>query len=186
MHLLNRLILEFGWHGDDMYLTELSLIYFNASCWSSVGNRQEGLQQLSIGANCDKIGTIQHEFMHALGFWHEQSRSDRDDYVSIMWDRIQAGQSLPGFSFQTLVLRGLAVEHPFQPSFGRHTILTPGLSFQSQCSNKISSGICLGQKAPFVVALVIPCAMAVPRDLTRDMSLGMLHVVQQSNKKRVI
>ena len=65
--------------------------YFNASCWSSVGNQEEGLQQLSIGANCDRIGTIQHEFLHALGFWHEQSRSDRDDYVSIIWDRIQPG-----------------------------------------------------------------------------------------------
>lgn len=111
--------------------------YFNASCWSSVGNRQEGLQQLSIGANCDRIGTIQHEFLHALGFWHEQSRFDRDDYVSIMWDRIQPGQLLPCFSFWTLVLGGLAVEHPLQPSFDGHTILLPGLIFQSQHINKL-------------------------------------------------
>lgn len=157
--------------------------YFNASCWSSVGNRQEGLQQLSIGANCDKIGTIQHEFMHALGFWHEQSRSDRDDYVSIIWDRIQAGQSHPGFSFQTLVLGGLVVEHPFQPSFGGHTILSPGLSFQSQRINKLNSKWHLAQKASFVVAVVIPCATAVPRDLTTDLSPGVLHVVQQSNRR---
>ncbi|XP_025928617.1 meprin A subunit beta [Apteryx rowi] len=61
-------------------------------CSKEVGNRQQGLQQLSIGANCDRIGTIQHEFLHALGFWHEQSRSDRDDYVSIVWDRIQSGK----------------------------------------------------------------------------------------------
>ncbi|NXC14741.1 MEP1B protein, partial [Corythaeola cristata] len=66
--------------------------YFDASCWSYVGNRQVGLQQLSIGTNCDRIATIEHEFLHALGFWHEQSRSDRDDYVTIMWDRILTGQ----------------------------------------------------------------------------------------------
>lgn len=50
-----------------------------------------GKQRLSIGAGCDRIATIEHEFLHALGFWHEQSRADRDDYVTIMWDRIDAG-----------------------------------------------------------------------------------------------
>lgn len=62
-----------------------------ASCWSLVGNRQVRRQELSIGAGCDRIATVQHELLHALGFWHEQSRSDRDDYVRIIWDRIQPG-----------------------------------------------------------------------------------------------
>ncbi|XP_010005196.1 PREDICTED: meprin A subunit beta [Chaetura pelagica] len=76
------------WEGEKNYIS----VFKGSGCWSSVGNQQMGLQELSIGANCDKIGTIQHEFLHALGFWHEQSRSDRDDYVSIMWDRIQSGK----------------------------------------------------------------------------------------------
>ncbi|NWI21207.1 MEP1B protein, partial [Crypturellus soui] len=76
------------WEGEENYIS----VFKGSGCWSSVGNRQQGLQQLSIGANCDRIGTIQHEFLHALGFWHEQSRSDRDDYVSIVWDRIQSGK----------------------------------------------------------------------------------------------
>lgn len=95
-----------GLHGMGMVRISQNPLSFhvNASCWSLVGNRQMGLQELSIGANCDRIGTIQHEFLHALGFWHEQSRSDRDDYVTIVWDRIQSGQSLFCFSFQPLVL----------------------------------------------------------------------------------
>ena len=33
--------------------------------------------------------TIEHEFLHAIGVHHTQTRSDRDSYVKILWDRIQ-------------------------------------------------------------------------------------------------
>lgn len=75
------------------YIKE-SLSFSAPRCFSSVGNRHVGKQRLSIGAGCDRIATIEHEFLHALGFWHEQSRADRDDYVTIMWDRIQEGATL--------------------------------------------------------------------------------------------
>lgn len=48
-------------------------------------------QNLSIGARCDTKAIVEHELLHALGFYHEQSRSDRDDYVKIWWDQIQEG-----------------------------------------------------------------------------------------------
>ena len=50
-----------------------------------------GAQTLSIGRGCEYDGVIIHEIMHALGFYHEQSRSDRDDFVEIMWENIKAG-----------------------------------------------------------------------------------------------
>ncbi|XP_051943786.1 meprin A subunit beta [Hippocampus zosterae] len=76
------------WSGEANYIG----IFKGSGCFSSVGNQRIGRQRLSIGKNCDRIATIEHEFLHALGFWHEQSRADRDDYVQIMWDRISEGR----------------------------------------------------------------------------------------------
>lgn len=58
-------------------------------CFSSLGRVGNG-QTLSINRQgCLYPGVIQHETMHALGFQHEQTRSDRDSYVRINWENIQ-------------------------------------------------------------------------------------------------
>uniref|UniRef100_A0AAZ3R447 Metalloendopeptidase n=1 Tax=Oncorhynchus tshawytscha TaxID=74940 RepID=A0AAZ3R447_ONCTS len=74
------------------YEGEKSFIKFEKldGCWSMVGDLQTG-QQLSLGPSCDYKGTIMHELLHALGFYHEQSRTDRDDYVDIWWDQVLPG-----------------------------------------------------------------------------------------------
>ncbi|XP_074649214.1 low choriolytic enzyme-like [Tubulanus polymorphus] len=59
-------------------------------CNSDVG-RQGYPQELSLGWGCLLETTIMHEFIHALGFAHEQSRSDRDRYVTINWANIKKG-----------------------------------------------------------------------------------------------
>ncbi|MEQ2229332.1 hypothetical protein ILYODFUR_017780 [Ilyodon furcidens] len=59
-----------------------------SGCWSYLGSRG-GKQTLSLqNPDCMEIGVISHEFMHTLGFVHEQSRFDRDNYVTIMWPNI--------------------------------------------------------------------------------------------------
>ncbi|XP_015743316.1 meprin A subunit alpha [Python bivittatus] len=61
-------------------------------CWSYVGDLQNG-QVVSIGSRCEYKDTVEHEVLHALGFYHEQSRTDRDDYVKIWWNEIIEGQA---------------------------------------------------------------------------------------------
>ena len=43
--------------------------------------------------NCEYLGVyvVQHELMHAAGFFHEQNRYDRDDYVIVNYTNIQPG-----------------------------------------------------------------------------------------------
>uniref|UniRef100_A0A3P9BKH0 Metalloendopeptidase n=1 Tax=Maylandia zebra TaxID=106582 RepID=A0A3P9BKH0_9CICH len=60
-------------------------------CWSFLG-QTGGSQTLSLQTpGCMWSGIAAHEFMHALGFVHEQSRSDRDNYVTIIWKNIMPG-----------------------------------------------------------------------------------------------
>ncbi|XP_029360022.1 meprin A subunit beta-like [Echeneis naucrates] len=61
-------------------------------CFSYVGHVFSGGQVLSIGRFCDDLSTVEHEFLHALGFYHEQSRFDRDDYVTIVFENIIEGR----------------------------------------------------------------------------------------------
>jgi hypothetical protein len=54
-------------------------------CWSYLG-RQGGPQDIDV-TTCAG-GNIAHELMHAAGFYHEQSRGDRDNHIDIVWDEI--------------------------------------------------------------------------------------------------
>ncbi|XP_075422810.1 astacin-like metalloendopeptidase [Ascaphus truei] len=57
-------------------------------CWSDVG-RTGGKQTVSLSkAGCANYGVAQHELTHSLGFYHEHTRRDRDDYIDIMWQYI--------------------------------------------------------------------------------------------------
>merc|ERR1712212_494981 len=69
----------------------LEIVSNDSGCWSYVGTIG-GMQRVSLDANgCIYVGTAIHELMHAIGFYHEHQRNDRDDYVTIHYENVQAG-----------------------------------------------------------------------------------------------
>jgi len=74
-------------------------------CWSYIG-RQNKRQQLSLqqpnekDCNCFcSPGRAMHEIMHALGFYHEHARADRDKYIKIIKKNVRKGKD-GNFDFQ--------------------------------------------------------------------------------------
>ncbi|KAK3930404.1 Meprin A subunit beta [Frankliniella fusca] len=81
------------WTGEDNWVS----IFFNSdssgACWSPVGRQGDGEQRLSLGQRCWYKGIVIHELGHAIGFWHEMNRPDRDDWIYVYWQNI-----IPGFA----------------------------------------------------------------------------------------
>ncbi|XP_057332104.1 dorsal-ventral patterning protein tolloid-like [Microplitis mediator] len=73
-------------HDSYLLFTKLS-----CGCCSLVGKRGKGGNPISIDDRCNTFGTVVHELGHAIGFFHEHNRPDRDDYVEINHDIIDEG-----------------------------------------------------------------------------------------------
>ena len=57
-----------------------------------MGRQTEDLQQgVSLGSSCNKFSTYLHEIGHAIGFWHEQSRPDRNEYINVLTQNMMSG-----------------------------------------------------------------------------------------------
>ena len=77
---------------------EYVLVKNNGGCSSYIGRVGliigTGWQELNIGSCKNHKGKIQHEIMHVLGLYHEQSRKDRDQHVVVNYDNIGYGSGI--------------------------------------------------------------------------------------------
>uniref|UniRef100_A0A3P8N8Y2 Metalloendopeptidase n=1 Tax=Astatotilapia calliptera TaxID=8154 RepID=A0A3P8N8Y2_ASTCA len=72
------------WTSETAYLS-IEPKYGCSSLLGRVGDKQVvSLQRFG----CVQHGIIQHELLHALGFYHEHTRSDRDQYIRVNWQNI--------------------------------------------------------------------------------------------------
>jgi len=98
-----RLVQRSSSHGSKNYIN----FYRGGGCSSPVGRVQKR-QDVSLAAGCWQKGTVIHEVLHSLGFWHEQSRPDRDRHVRINWGNIPGGvrYNFNKFSYSQIDSRG--------------------------------------------------------------------------------
>ena len=79
--------------------TQPDYIQFEPSggCASWVG-RIGGEQSIWVGETCT-TGSVIHEIGHAIGLFHEHTRTDRDNFINVLWDNIVEGKE---FNFDIL------------------------------------------------------------------------------------
>ncbi len=68
-----------------------------------------GHQKIMLSGGCGPK-EIAHEIMHSLGFLHEQNRTDRDNYVDVLWDNINPKfkMNFEKFSSKMMIVSGLS------------------------------------------------------------------------------
>lgn len=85
-------------------------IQSRSGCYSFIGRRGNG-QTVSLSRNgCVFNSIVQHELLHALGFNHEQTRSDRDEHVRILLQNVISGME---FNFRKIQTRNLGTPYDY-------------------------------------------------------------------------
>lgn len=99
----------------------------SVGCASSVGRVGTGRQFILLAPGCTTGNTI-HEIGHALGLFHEQSRADRDNFVTVNFGNILQGSENNFQTYSVLGRQGFQID-----SFDWNSIMLYG-------SNDFSNG----------------------------------------------
>ncbi|XP_048585077.1 uncharacterized protein LOC5521463 isoform X2 [Nematostella vectensis] len=106
--------------GDSDYIE----FVYEGGCSSYVG-KIGGKQTISVGSDSGttcRHGNIVHEIAHSLGYFHEHSRPDRDDYIQVKWSNIMPGyqKNFVKENLQTVDSRGVAYDYDSVMHYGAY------------------------------------------------------------------
>ncbi|XP_036343341.1 seminal metalloprotease 1-like, partial [Rhagoletis pomonella] len=89
----------------------------SGGCYTAVGYQAKvqtmNLENYPVGEGCFRPGTILHEFMHALGFYHQQSDSDRDSYVTVHYENITPGKEFNFVKYSRTIVTDFNVGYDY-------------------------------------------------------------------------
>ncbi|XP_021377453.1 zinc metalloproteinase nas-13-like [Mizuhopecten yessoensis] len=143
-----------------------------SGCSSYVGvtTRSRGRknsQDLTLSSKCRTFRVATHEFLHALGLFHEQSRPDRDSFVKINSNNIRSGMenNFQKFSRRTINSRGIpydymSIMHYSNRAFskdGTYTIEPIPASNLSEYLNKIGKSTAMSEGDVQALRLMYNC-----------------------------
>ncbi|MDX2249405.1 MAG: M12 family metallopeptidase [Bacteroidia bacterium] len=81
--LNNRTPLRIVPYNSSIHTSYVYIQNDGTGCWSWIGNRIDSVRQtINLDTNCGLEG-VQHELLHAAGFYHEHCRSDRDSFINV-------------------------------------------------------------------------------------------------------
>ncbi|XP_064646669.1 zinc metalloproteinase nas-13-like [Lineus longissimus] len=120
-------------------------IQSGSGCSSYVG-MIGGTQPVSLASGCRIKGIVIHELGHAIGFNHEQTRPDRDNYVTIYNQNIVSGMEFNFNKYTTQAIDSMGVPYDYSSVMhyggtafsknGRYTIVAKDRNYQSRMGNR--------------------------------------------------
>lgn len=116
----NATHLTFSYNGTPANIERIMFIRSEGNTSSSpIGRQSTPPNYIRLANNYFSKGTVIHETLHSLGFFHEQSRTDRDNYITIIEENINpakqhnfdtfiesnySGYNLGPFDFNSIML----------------------------------------------------------------------------------
>ncbi|CAK9827143.1 Zinc metalloproteinase nas-13 [Anthophora retusa] len=99
-----------------------------SGCWSLVGRHDHGQVVNLQNPGCVHHGVIVHELMHALGFYHQQSAADRDEWVTINWENVKPGKehNFNKYDNQTVTDYGIGYDYTSVMHYSSHAFSRNG------------------------------------------------------------
>ncbi|XP_014369545.2 seminal metalloprotease 1 [Papilio machaon] len=117
-HIENSTCIKFRYRQpeDTNYVSLTGLpngCYAHVGYWEERGVHTMNLALNTPGVGCFRHGTIVHEFMHIIGFFHMQSTHDRDDYVHIATENIISGMEHNFDIYTSELVNNLDIEYDY-------------------------------------------------------------------------